>query len=256
MSSALDYSQIADLYDSFVRVETDVPFFVEEVKRASGPVLELMCGTGRLSLPLLEAGADLTCVDVYGEMLDVLRRKLLQKGLAAALVQADVARMSFPPEFALALLPFQSFNELTDEEDRRAALRGICGALVPGGRFVCTLHNPPVRLRSVGQGAVTLGPFPRLDGPGSVEVELELGYEPASRIVSGTETVRVLNSEGEAVREHRLPLRFVLIEPQAFFAMAEEAGFEVLEVFGDYARAAFVPESSPFAIVTARKRGS
>jgi SAM-dependent methyltransferase len=256
MSSALDYSQIADLYDSFVRVETDVPFFVEEVKRAGGPVLELMCGTGRLSLPLLEAGADLTCVDVYGEMLDVLRQKIQQRGLAATLVQADVARMTFSPEFALALLPFQSFNELTDEADQRAALRGVCAALVPGGRFVCTLHNPPVRLRSVGQGAITLGPFPRLEGPGSVEVVLELGYEPAGRIVSGTETVRALDGEGQVVREHRLPLRFVLIEPEAFFAMAEEAGFEILEAFGDYARAPFVPESSPFAIVTARKHGS
>jgi len=256
MSSALDYSQIADLYDSFVRVETDVPFFVEEVRRAGGPVLELMCGTGRLSVPLLEAGADLTCVDLFGEMLEVLRRKQQQRGLAAKVVQADVARMAFPPEFALALLPFQSFNELTDEEDQRAALRGVWSALVPGGRFVCTLHNPPVRLRSVGQGATTLGPFPRSDGPGTVEVVLELGYEPAARILAGTETERALDAEGAVVREHRLPLRFVLIEPVAFFALAEDTGFEILEVFGDYARAAFIPESSPFAIVTARKRGS
>jgi 2-polyprenyl-3-methyl-5-hydroxy-6-metoxy-1,4-benzoquinol methylase len=59
---------IADLYDVYVTTTVDVPFFLEELKTTSGPVLELMAGTGRLSLPLAEAGARLTCVDISGLM--------------------------------------------------------------------------------------------------------------------------------------------------------------------------------------------
>ena len=59
VSPALDYALIADLYDEMVRFEADLPFFLEECRTAEGPVLELMCGTGRVSLPLIEAGIEL-----------------------------------------------------------------------------------------------------------------------------------------------------------------------------------------------------
>ena len=51
-----NYDYIADLYDIYVPVTFDIDFFVKETKRSSGEVLELMSGTGRVSIPLLEAG--------------------------------------------------------------------------------------------------------------------------------------------------------------------------------------------------------
>ena len=69
------------LYDRDVTAEYDVPFFRSEVEAVKGPVLELMAGTGRLSLPLIEAGATSTCVDSSAGMLEVLSRKLARRGL-------------------------------------------------------------------------------------------------------------------------------------------------------------------------------
>lgn len=82
MSPALDYSGIAHLYDSYVRFKDDIPFFLEECRKVQGPVLELMAGTGRVSLPLAEAGVELTCVDSSGPMLEVLRRRLAGRTVA------------------------------------------------------------------------------------------------------------------------------------------------------------------------------
>src|SRR5918995_447313 len=114
---------IADLYD--------VAFFQEELKKTPGPVLELMAGTGRLSLPLAEAGARLTCVDVSGPMLARLRTKLVDRGLEADLVEADICQMTLPERsYGLALLPFQSFGELVAVEAsgrRSTAWRPTCG---------------------------------------------------------------------------------------------------------------------------------
>ncbi|MGB5400132.1 MAG: class I SAM-dependent methyltransferase, partial [Thermoanaerobaculia bacterium] len=59
---AFDYSLVADLYDSFCRFEDDIEFFRKCLQGSTGPVLELMAGTGRISLPLLEAGVELVCV--------------------------------------------------------------------------------------------------------------------------------------------------------------------------------------------------
>jgi hypothetical protein len=53
-----NYDYIADLYDIYVPVTFDIDFFVRETKKSSGEVLELMSGTGRVSIPLLEAGVN------------------------------------------------------------------------------------------------------------------------------------------------------------------------------------------------------
>ena len=59
----IDFDSVAVLYDIYVRTDFDIPFWLREAKTVAGKVLELTCGTGRVSLPLLRAGVDLTCVD-------------------------------------------------------------------------------------------------------------------------------------------------------------------------------------------------
>ena len=79
----IDYDSIAEIYDLYATADYDIPFLVSEVRKVSGPALELMAGTGRVSIPLLEAGAKLTCVDGSPGMLDVLAAKLTRMGLHA-----------------------------------------------------------------------------------------------------------------------------------------------------------------------------
>jgi hypothetical protein len=52
-------------------------------------------------------------------------------------------------QFDLILLPFHSFSELVSPTDRKQVLARIYEHLAPSGRFICTLHNPAQRLRSV-----------------------------------------------------------------------------------------------------------
>src|SRR5574341_112697 len=116
----IDYDSIADIYDLYVTADYDIPFFVSETRPVQGAVLELMAGTGRLSLPLIEAGMKLTCVDSSKAMLEVLSRKLKQRGLHADIICADVRRLSLPARFELAILPFQAFMEIIGKADQRA----------------------------------------------------------------------------------------------------------------------------------------
>jgi SAM-dependent methyltransferase len=255
MSPALDYSRIAHLYDSYVRFQDDVPFFLEECRRAQGPVLELMAGTGRVSLPLAGAGVELTCVDSSAPMLAVLRRKLAARGLRAAVLEADVARLDLPPVFPLALMPFHSFAEILDREERLGALQGIHAALVEGGAFLLTLHNPRVRLRSVGGGPALLGRLPKEDGSGEVALRADFHYDPASRRVRGTQVVEEIDEAGRTVEEHALAIEFVLLEEEEVRDAVESVGFRPESLLGGYDRRPYDPESSPFMIWSLRKAG-
>ena len=74
LSDALiDYDLVADVYDLYVTSDLDIDFYLEEAGKVQGRILELMCGTGRVSIPLLGAGVDLTCVDASEGMLARLK---------------------------------------------------------------------------------------------------------------------------------------------------------------------------------------
>ncbi len=240
----IDYDRIAEIYDLYAATELDVPFFLDQARRADGPVLELMAGTGRLSLPLLRAGLALVCVDASPGMLDVLRRKLDAAGLHAEVVCADVRALSLPRRFDLAILPFNAFMELLTPEDQGAALRSIAGCLRPGGRFVCTLHNPAVRARAC-DGALRLtGRFP-WDG-GALLVSAFERREGA--LVRREQLFEFFGADGVLRETRLLEMPFALIERREFEALAAAAGLRVVSLFGDYDLRGFDADTSPYLI--------
>ena len=103
-SKTMWYSKIADLYDGLVQFDDDIPFFIDYCTRANGRTLELMSGTGRVSISLLEAGFELTCVDSSAEMLDRLRTKLSDRSLEAKIILEDTRYLDLPREYEAGMV--------------------------------------------------------------------------------------------------------------------------------------------------------
>ncbi|MHB0935977.1 MAG: class I SAM-dependent methyltransferase [Armatimonadota bacterium] len=192
---AMNYARVAEKYDQYVKSTFDLPFFLEEARKAGGPVLELMAGTGRVTLPLLEAGVPLTAVDSSPEMLTILRRKLAERGLRAEVVQQDVTALNLPQRFPLIILPFHSFSELLTVEDQQQALQRIHAHLAEGGRFICTLHNPPVRMKGEDGRLRLYGEFP-LPDDGTLLLWGLSQYSPGNPLVSGLQLYEEYDAEG------------------------------------------------------------
>jgi SAM-dependent methyltransferase len=235
---------VAEFYDLYVTADFDVPFFVSEVRRTTGPVLEVTSGTGRLSVPLIEAGADLTCMDCSQGMLAVLSRKLADRGLKADVRCADVCHMDLPHRFALAILPFQSFMEIIGEQRQRAALERVFACLQSGGRFICTMHNPAVRRTQVDGTLRLVGRFPARGGTLVVS-----GFEQDGRpVVSRLQFFEFFGPDGLLAWKRLLPMEFAFVEREEFERMASGVGFRAVQLYGDYGRAAFDPANSPVMI--------
>ncbi|MDY7014045.1 MAG: class I SAM-dependent methyltransferase, partial [Cyanobacteriota bacterium] len=161
---AMKYGRIAHLYDFYVRSDFDKQFFLDEARKHPGKILELMSGTGRVSLPLIQAGFDLTCVDSSREMLEVLGQKLQAKNLSATLVEMDVCELSLDETFDFIFIPFHSFAEIISTSQQRQALAKIREHLSDRGRFICTLHDPNTRLKTVDSRLKLLDRFPIEEG--------------------------------------------------------------------------------------------
>jgi SAM-dependent methyltransferase len=243
----IDYDRVADVYDLYVTTDLDIGFYLEEATKARGRVLELMCGTGRVSVPLLEAGVDLTCVDASEGMLARLEERLHARKLNARVMRTDVRYLDLHEEFDLALVPFHSFSELVSPHDQELALRAVHSYLREGGRLVCPLHNPAIRARSA-DGALRLnGSSPTADGGFLVISGFET-LDESSAVVDRLQFYEFFDASNELRAKRILPMRFALIDRISFTELVNAVGFVPVALYGDYGRSEYLEESSPFMV--------
>jgi SAM-dependent methyltransferase len=244
---AMDYSKVASLYDLYANADSDVPFFVQAAQERQS-VLELMCGTGRLSIPLIEAGVRLSCLDSSAEMLNVFRGKLRARGISVPIYEMDASNFSLAARYDLVIIPFNSFAEISDPLEQEKSLKAIHAHLLEGGRLICTLHNPPVRLASVDGRLQQRGIFPLPESDGHLLLSTVENYDPATRLVKGAQFYELYDTGGVLQSKRFVQLTFYLHGKDDFEGLVRSQGFEVEALYGDYQRAEFDPQRSPFMI--------
>jgi SAM-dependent methyltransferase len=144
-ASPSPYDSIARVYDPWsASVTEDVEFYVEEARASGGPVVELACGTGRISVPIAKAGISLIGVDASAGMLEIAREYGDTEGVRE-LLDLRLGDMRDPPvteRVPLVLIPFRSLLHMTTEADRLRALGAAHELLVPDGRIVFDVFAP------------------------------------------------------------------------------------------------------------------
>ena len=102
-------------------------------------MLELGCGTGRVALPVVKAGAQLVGIDLSAPMLARARARLTRARLAgrALLVRGDIRHLPFRSRkgFGLVMAPYGILQSLTRERDLAATLASVGRVLRRGGLF-------------------------------------------------------------------------------------------------------------------------
>ncbi len=139
------YDSIAEIYDPWsASVVEDIAFYVEEARRCDGPVVELAVGSGRIAVPIAQAGLAVIGIDISEGMLAVARA-LAQKHGVGALVDLRVGDLREPPvvgRVPLVICPFRSLLHMPDETEKLKALRAAHDLLEPGGRLVFDVFAP------------------------------------------------------------------------------------------------------------------
>jgi SAM-dependent methyltransferase len=239
-----NYDYIADLYDIYVPVTFDVDFFLTEAKKTTGEVLELMSGTGRVSIPLIEAGVKLTCVDLSAGLNAILEGKLRKMGLRADVYQMDVCELELQKKFDMVIIPFSSFAHITSPDAQRKALACIRQHLIPGGTFICTLGNPKLRQKAV-DGQLRLFrkyPLPDTQGQLLLWISEDISNDD-EQIVEAMQFYEEYDAKGVLQSKRLLELHFRLSQKDEFEELAKAAGFKVKALYGDYAYSEFSDDS-------------
>jgi SAM-dependent methyltransferase len=230
------FDAFARYYDAdFGLFEDDIPFYRELARRCGGPILEPMCGSGRLLMPLARAGYRLTGIDISPMLLELAHDKLATAGLLGQveLQEADIRHATPAGPFSLAVVALNSFMHLATTNDQLAALGQIRAALRPDGLLALDLFNPDLRaLAAYNNELVFDKPLTLADGTHTHKFVTQQA-DPAAQTLYIQFIYDELGAEGR-VRRSVLPFTLRWLYRYELEHLLARAGFVLEAVYGSY----------------------
>jgi SAM-dependent methyltransferase len=241
-------------------VPGDVEFFLglaRKAHEAEQPVLELACGTGRVTIPIARQGIQIVGLDQSPAMLDRAREK--SAGLdTVRWVEGDMRHFELPERFGLAFIPYRSFHHLMTVDDQLACLSSIREHLVPGGRLAIDIFNP--NIVTIGRWLTTKrGSLERRrddyehpeTGRATKRWETR-AYRTAKQEVESTFLDEELDQDSVVVSRIYRDLRLRYTFRYEMQHLLERSGFEIEALCGDFVGGAF-EDTSPEMVWVARR---
>jgi SAM-dependent methyltransferase len=244
----------------------DLPFWRSLTQGATGAVLELGCGTGRLSAPLAANGVELVGIDRSAVMLSRLRAQLCRqpaqsggtggpaerdRGTGAPgvkLVRGDIRALPFRDgTFAMVLAPYGVLQSLVRPRDLAENLASVRRVVAPGGVFGIDLVPDVLRWREYRNRVKMRGRH----GAARLTLIESVRHDRRQRLTTFDERY-VERRNGRAV-EHRFHLTFRTLSVPEMSHELERAGFVVDDLVGDYSGRPWNPRA-PVWIILAKKR--
>jgi 2-polyprenyl-3-methyl-5-hydroxy-6-metoxy-1,4-benzoquinol methylase len=226
----LDIYDDAEFYDQeFAQRGHEIPFFVKQGRLAGGAVLEVACGTGRITLPIARTGVAITGLDVSRPMLELARRKAEAEGLAVKWLEQDCRQINTGQAFALVFSATNAMQHLQDVDSVNAFLTSAGNALRPGGRLVLDVFNPnPAKLARTAATRYYHKTVTDKDGH-ELRVEAASEYHSTRQILSFT--LFYLRGN-KLVRKKQISMRCFF--PEELLALCQFNGLQVEERLGNY----------------------
>jgi SAM-dependent methyltransferase len=210
----------------------DVPFWKRMAAAAGGPVLELGCGTGRISIPLARGRTLVVGIDRSAPMLARARRKALRARVRGRvrLVRGDIRLLPFRRRaFALVMAPYGILQSLVRERDLSDSLESVASVLPRGGRLAIDLvPDLPAwseyRRKKTLSGAMGRG--------GRVTLVESVRQDRRRRLTIFDQTFTLERGRRRQVEQFTLTFRTLSVPEMA--GRLERAGFRIDAVLGDY----------------------
>jgi SAM-dependent methyltransferase len=235
------------LYDSlFANFSADIPFYQTLAEKYGDPVLELMCGTGRVTIPLAQKGFNITGLDISPEMLDVARQKTEELDLSINWIEADGRDFSLKEKFNFIFIPFNSFLAMTDQTDMESCLANVRTHMKHDGRFAIDIFNPdPKILMRRREDRFPVSTVPNPDGEGQVIITESTFYDVAEQIINIRWFYKFEATGEEVTTDFSLRILF----PREFNNLLRYSGFVVDDKFGGFDFSPFAASSTKQLIV-------
>ena len=224
----------------------DLDFWIRQARKYGGPVLDLVCGTGRVSLHLTRAGFRVTGIDSSETLLREAARKCLRLSLSAEWVKHDIREFDLGTRFPLVILPGNAIATFMETKDLEACFACVKRHLAPKGKVVIDLFNPDLEILSRDpKERFPHARYPAHNGRGMVVVTESNSYDTVRQVNLIRRYHKMPREARELVEEFAVRVYF----PQELNSLLKYNGFLIEAKYGDYDESAFGAESPKQLIV-------
>lgn len=233
------FSIWADIYDEiYADITEDINFYLLQARHADGPILELGSGTGRITLPLLNAGHDISGLDVSKNMMDSLLRKIdeLNKPVKGKFVIGDMAYTGdlFEKKFKLVIVPYRGFQSLLSSSAQEQCLVGLRNILDKDHKVIINIFTP--NLEMFDQNSNMTYKTKIISNPHSGE-DLSVWHRTKISISNQTLNVDIkveTSQDGSIDKIRYAPFKLRYIYPYEAKYLFHYCGYEIVDLIGDY----------------------
>ena len=249
MSDPFEHPLIAEVYDAIPSHQNrpDVAFYTRLATEATGCVLELGSGTGRILIDIAKTGKAVAGLESSEHMLGRCRGNLGRVSPEVSdnvqLFQGHMQSFSLRSRFGLAICPFNSFLHLLSVEEQLSCLTSVHEHLVPGGRFAFDIFDPDIR-RMASPRFTEEGHPQRFELPTGSSIELRTSNKSVDFVNQRIDieiSLEVTHRDGRRERVS-YPVRQRYLYRYEAEHLLERCGFEVEAVYSDF-------QGSPHGVV-------
>ena len=220
----------ANIYDGMNTSLVDLDFYKRWLpKNKNANILELCCGTGRLTLPIAKEGFCISGVDNTPSMLEKAKTKASKEGLEITFIEADIRTLELNEKFDFIFIPFNSIHHLYKNEDLFETLKTVKSHLKTDGLFLLDCFNPNIQyIVEAEKEQKEIANFSTADGR-NVSIKQMMRYENKTQI-NRIEWHYYINGKFDSIQNLDMRLYF----PQELDTYLEWNGFKLVHKFGDF----------------------
>ncbi len=235
-------------YDAqHVDVYGDLSFYSSQAQLFGDPILEIACGTGRLTIPLAREGYDITGLDISEGMLEVAKEKAKSEELNITWILDDCRKFSFSKKFNLIFIPFNSLAHIHDYESFNRFCSSVKNHLAEKGHFIIDMFNPDLKiLLGTDTARQNVAEYRDPYSDDFVHITETNTYDRSTQINYILWHYKVGERD-----EFSVELNMRIYFPEELVSMLRYNGFKIVDRFGDWDESEFV-DDSPRQIVVCK----
>ncbi|MFK7802271.1 MAG: class I SAM-dependent methyltransferase [Anaerolineae bacterium] len=241
------YQQAAKYYDLIHQAHTgDIELFVQMAQAVSSSnnpeILDIGCGSGRLVIPIAEAGLGVVGIDNSADMFAVAQKRIAEEGVTATLVEADVLNWETDQRFGLIMIGMNTLMEFSNQTVLDL-LKAAAKLLAPEGKIVIDAIQPFIMAGLENEDGALAEDEPLDDGGRKLPMWSGWSADHTSQQV---EIKWRIKDDSEMVEFSNL-FHYRYLDQIIDYLPAAE--LEIETVWGDYARSAYDDESERMIVV-------
>ena len=235
----------AAFYDDIYRDLTeDIPFYLSLLSDdPSISVLEIGCGTGRITLPLSQIGSDVTGMDNSKHMLEKLKDKMGPYDCMPKLTLKNMINFEFDEKFDLVIIPFRGFQSLLRVREQDQCLESIKNVLANNGRLIINLFVPSRDMFDQKENVNYL--VKEVEGltlNRMFSIKHRTSFEKSNQIINSSINIEASRNT-QIISSHWLNFQLRYLYPMEAEYLFRNNGYEPVDLIGDYSGGEFTQDS-------------